>query len=265
MESISMVFFAILMVVAATALGVGVFVSDRHDRRIGGSLYFIAVLAFIGGMLGVLSKSDVIEISPAVIGVLTTAVFVVGASLVALVASVIRREKIAAGLAMAIFLGSGAFVGIMSAEIGYDNRVDEISSACQRSGTSENICDRFAEKFDSRDIAKNIFSRYDGSPDEARIMLTGKPLSKEDCNGMIRGLQDSDLSLKEALDNASSVRTINRNSLYENWCQAVEHATKDNNVSEYSIEDIGIIGNCKRETANYAVCGIGQTESKGVV
>ena len=255
------ILYAGLMVLAAALIGVGVLLSKSREKIVGKILYSIASAAFIGGMLGLLSSSDVIKISSSVIGILTVAIFMVGVSGFATAISFYHKEKTAAVLSVAIFLGSLAFVGVMAAEMGYDTVTEEVAAACERSGTPNDICVKFAGEFRETSIAKSIFSKYEGSPEEARIMLTGIPLDADECQSELRGLNPSELSLKEALAEAAKSRTIFINDLYSKWCNAVEHATRDNDPTQSSKLDIGV---CHKETENYAICKIVKPDEQDV-
>lgn len=261
MEAINTILYAGLMVLAAASIGAGVVLSKSREKIVGRVLYSVAAAAFAGGMLGLLSSSDVVKISSSVIGILAVAVFLVGVSGLSTVISFYHKEKLAVALSVVVLLGSMSFVAVMSVELGYDTITEEVTETCERSGTPDDICGRFAAEFREPNIAKSIFSKYEGSPEEARIMLTGPPLNADECQFVLRGLEPSDLSLKEALEKVVKTRTILTNDLYSKWCDAVEHATKDNDTTQSS--NLNIKG-CHKETENFAICKIDSQNGQDV-
>lgn len=219
-----------LMAIAGLLLPLGSFLAEQWNRRSARYAYASSAVLLVLGMLGILTGSSVPELSLTVLLVLSTAIFVTGASLCGIWTGIAKREYAAAAIGMVLLLASGATMGILVVQGAQDEIEAEVAEACERSGVLPAVCERFASVFDNTAAADIIFSPIQGNPAAAREALMRGPHTEEDCLLDLNGEtgQTSRETLLEILEKASQPEEIEASGIRQKWCEAVAEGTKEN-------------------------------------
>lgn len=252
--------FSLLLLAAVSLVVAGTFLSERWSKTSGRAFLAVGGLLAAASLAGGLYSSGIIDIPVNLLGVLIGGAVIVLAAGTAISVSAAKGDIPALAVSVAILMIAGTIIGVNSVAVAETIKKQDIAEACERSGTGSDICKRFAEKYGSRTRANVVFSRYDGSPQEARLMLTGSPISKEDCIALINEHDVSTRSLRNALRQKTFEIVASAN--VNNWCEAAAYATKNNtSIQRVQKREDSMI--CQKEPSTKLLTCWSSFDSKG--